>query len=79
VCVRRDECLSIVSVSNYGVIRKKMGVDFLMQDRSDYTLYSHYGKQAVCRAPWGHRKGPKTHGKVFAVRFWSGRTAKSTR
>jgi hypothetical protein len=26
-----------------------------------------------------HGKGPKTHGKVFAVRFSSGRTAKSTR
>jgi hypothetical protein len=44
------------------------------------TLYNtHYGKQEVCCAPRAHDKDLKTHGKVFAVHFSSGRTAKSTR
>jgi hypothetical protein len=48
-------------------------------ERAEREKIEHYEKQAICRAPRAHGKGPKTHGKVFAVRFWSGRTAKSTR
>jgi hypothetical protein len=38
-------------------------------------INNHYGKQRL----WAHGKGPKTHGKHFAVRFSSGRTAKGAR
>jgi hypothetical protein len=44
-----------------------------------YLQNSHYGKQGLCRAPRAHGKGQKTHGKPFAVRFSSGRTAKGAR
>jgi hypothetical protein len=35
--------------------------------------------ERVCRAPEAHDKGTKTHGKDFAVRFSSRRTAKGAR
>jgi hypothetical protein len=40
-----------------------------------YTLR----KQGLCRAPRAHGKGLKTHDKLFAVRFLSGRTTKGAR
>jgi hypothetical protein len=39
-----------------------------------YMIVNHYGKQRT-----GARQKPKTHGKLFAMRFSSGHTAKGTR
>jgi hypothetical protein len=56
--------------------REEKGAVLLPSTR---TFKHHNGKQTVCRAPRAHGKGTKTHGKDFAVRFSSGRTAKGAR
>jgi cathepsin F len=73
---------------NYGVLLVSYGALGFAALRLGYWPYwviknswgsRHYGKQGLCRAPRAHGKGLKTHGKPFAVRFLSGRTAKGAR